>query len=119
MACRGRPHIPASTTHLIHRVHIGALFEQQRRGSRVTIPSRVVKGRVFFILHTRERGEESGRANMRWSRGVEGGWGRWEQAATGPAWRIYRMVMQPREQRRAQKWPNWTFFALDQTMFLA
>ena len=76
MACGGRPHILATTTHIVLRVHIGALLEQQRRGGRVIIPSRVVKGRVI-ILHTGERGEESGRACMRWSQPVWDCLGRW------------------------------------------
>ena len=51
-------------------MHIGALLEQQRRGGRVTLESRAVKGRFTPILHTGERGEESGQARMRWSLGV-------------------------------------------------
>ena len=69
--CAEGPHIPPTTTHIGLRVHIGALLEQQRHDVRVTPLSRVVKGRVT-TLHTGERGEESGRANMRWSRGVVG-----------------------------------------------
>ena len=84
MVCGGRQHIPTTTTHIARRVHIGALLEQQRRGGRVTIRSRAVKGRGT-TLHTGERGEESGRAYMRWSRGTVGGWRRWEQGAAGMA----------------------------------
>ena len=69
MACGRRPHIPATTTHICFRVHIGALLEQQRRGGRATPRSREVKGRAT-LLHTGERGEESGRACMRRSRGM-------------------------------------------------
>ena len=87
MARGGRPHIPTTTTHIALRVHIGALLEQQRRGGRATIHSRGVKGRVTN-LHTGERGDESGRANMRLNRGVVGWLRQWEQGAAGTAWRI-------------------------------
>ena len=49
----------ATDTHVVLRVHIGALLEQQRRGGRVIIRSRTVKWRQT-TLHTGERGEESG-----------------------------------------------------------
>ena len=47
---------PCTTTHLVLRMHIGALLEQQRRGGRVTLIGRSdVKGRETLLHMTEER----------------------------------------------------------------
>ena len=59
-----RLHTHAITTHVGLCIHVSALLYQLRRGRRVAVLSRAVKGRAV-ILHMGERGEGRELVRMR------------------------------------------------------